>query len=539
MAAYAPLHTAGSARRAEIQDTTPATDSQPPDAPSDGSRPGGILISNAARPSNAPKAVLDIKHIRLNVEMHRQNCLDRNYAAQSAYSAQIRDLFARWLSMQRDCRALRERGNLLRKQLANPATVSGADDPKMEQVRSLSREEIITEAKDIKTNLAERQGEEDELVRQMEELALAMPNLTSGDTPRGNQPAVLATINNDYAEPVPSSSDRVWRSHVYIGAELGLMDFNVAANASGWGWYYLVGEGAELEQALVQYALATVTRASSSHARAHHWLQVSPPSMVYSHVASACGFRPRDQHNEMQVYSVTQSDKDAVRGKPERCLAGTAEIPLAAMRADSEIEDTELPLKRVASSRCFRAEAGGRGVDTKGLYRVHEFTKVEMFTWTEPTWAAATEALNEMVDLQTEILASLGLHCRILEMPTSDLGASAARKIDIECFFPSRRDRNDGWGEVTSASICTDYQARRLGTRLKMPDGKTVFPWTVNGTALAVPRVLAALLETGWEEESLSVKVPEVLREWMGGKERLGLGLGLGGRSRRGFLVDE
>jgi seryl-tRNA synthetase len=176
-------------------------------------------------------------------------------------------------------------------------------------------------------------------------------------------------------------------------------------------------------------------------------------------------------------------------------------------------------MKRVGVSRCYRAEAGARGVDTKGLYRVHEFTKVEMFAWTRPSGAASTEVFEEMLSIQTEILESLGIHCRILEMPSMDLGASATRKRDIEAFFPSRRPKDNGWGEVTSASICTDYQSRRLATRLDLRSqgGKIGFPYTVNGTALAVPRVLAAILENNWDEDNMEVKIPEVLWPWMDG----------------------
>jgi seryl-tRNA synthetase len=192
------------------------------------------------------------------------------------------------------------------------------------------------------------------------------------------------------------------------------------------------------------------------------------------------------------------------------------------MKANCTLDEPDLPLKRVAASRCYRAEAGARGSETKGLYRVHEFTKVELFAWTPPASDATQEIFDEMVDLQTELLESLGLHCRVLEMPTTDLGASATRKCDIEAFFPSRRERNDGWGEVTSASICTDYQTRRLATRVKLRSGKLVYPWTVNGTAMAVPRVLAAILENGWDESEKAVTIPEVLRPWMEGKDKIG-----------------
>jgi seryl-tRNA synthetase len=218
------------------------------------------------------------------------------------------------------------------------------------------------------------------------------------------------------------------------------------------------------------------------------------------------------------VYSIQQNAADVGR-KPELSLAGTAEIPLAGMKANMTLEEADLPMKRIGVSRCYRAEAGARGVDTKGLYRVHEFTKVEMFAWTLPSTSASEAIFDEMVSIQTEILTSLGLHCRILEMPSTDLGASASRKRDIEAFFPSRREKGEGWGEVTSVSMCTDYQTRRLATRVDIRSlgGKMAFPYTVNGTALAVPRVLAAILENGWNERNFEVRIPEVLWPWMGG----------------------
>jgi len=466
----------------------------------------------ARQPTTAPKAVVDIKHIRQNPDLYARNCRDRNYHAAAAYPARINDLFAQWQAKQHEGRGLRERGNLLRRQLADPGTTRDDADEEAAGFRSLSREQLLEEARKVKADLSAIEEAESSLTAEMQRLALAIPNLTSDSTP-DNEPIVMSYIN-DHPEPGPAPSDRVWRSHVHIGAELGILDFAGAASTSGWGWYYLLDEAAQLEQALINYALDAAARAG--------WRQVSPPSMVYSHIAGACGFQPRDTNGETQIYNIAQSSEDAARGKPELCLAGTAEIPLAGMKADTTLDASDVPMKRVAVSRCYRAEAGARGGDTKGLYRVHEFTKVELFAWTPPEEDVTQDIFDEIVDLQTELLAYLGLHCRVLEMPATDLGASAIRKMDIEAFFPSRRERNDGWGEVTSASICTDYQSRRLATRLKLPSGKLVYPWTVNGTALAVPRVLAAILENGWDENDMTVTIPEVLRPYMGGRDKIG-----------------
>lgn len=470
-------------------------------------------FSDTKRPSTAPKPIIDIKHIRQNPELYEQTCLERNYKRQAGNAAKISELHAEWQKLQRDGRSLRERSNLLRKGLAN----SGTDDDDLKAVKAMGREKMQEEARSLKNELSVIEKQEAQAVAQMEQLALEIPNLTSPDTPKGHEPKLLCYINEmPKFDDASGKENNIYRSHVHIGAELGILDFAGAAAASGWGWYYLIGEAAQLEQALVQYALAVATR--------HGWTQVSPPSMVYSHIGAACGFQPRDQHGEQQVYSIAQSQADAERGVPEMCLAGTSEIPLAGMKAMSTIDAADLPMKRVAVSRCYRAEAGARGAETKGLYRVHEFTKVEMFAWTAPEEEEAQDLFEEMLDMQTEIIESLGLYCRVLAMPSTDLGASATQKVDMEAWFPSREHHSGGWGEVSSASMCTDYQSRRLATRTKVDSdgGRLGFPWTVNGTALAVPRVLAALLENGWNEKEGTVAIPECLQPWMEGKSKIG-----------------
>ncbi|KAB8305100.1 hypothetical protein EYC80_004397 [Monilinia laxa] len=452
------------------------------------------LRAEIPKPSIAPKQSIDIKHIRTNPELYEKSCIERNYKLQSAYPAKIISLFEQWHEHQRDGRALRERNNKLKLQLANPKSLRDDDSEEMQSLRALSKQEIIAEARSLKDKISHIESSESLLMTEINTLASSIPNLTSDLTPRGSEPKVIGTIN-EHPEPIPAASDR-------------------PRLPAGAGTIFSMG-AALLEQALIQYSL--------SLALSKKWSIVSPPTMVYSHIASACGFQPRDQSDEQQIYSIAQSPHDAESAKPTHSMVGTAEIPLAGMKANTTIPETQLPLKTIAASRCYRAEAGARGIDTKGLYRVHEFTKVEMFAWTLPSLPATTEIFNEMLALQVEILTSLNLHCRILEMPSTDLGASAMRKIDIEAFFPSRRDRHEGWGEVTSLSICGDYQSRRLATKVDIAanGGKVAFPWTINGTAVAVPRVVAAILENGWDEEREEVRVPECLWPWMGGRKVL------------------
>ncbi|KAL9120913.1 MAG: hypothetical protein Q9187_002531 [Circinaria calcarea] len=458
-----------------------------------------------ARPSTAPKPSINIKHIQKNPKLHSQNCLDRNYTVQHQIPFTIVELVKERQTLQSKNVGLRQKNNRLQTDLDHGSEAS-RDVVGNSEIRNEITEKSFVLARQLKDQIKQIEATEGQLNASIESLALELPNLTSSCTPIGASPCVLSYINPHLSSLLTSSTESS-RNHVEIGNSLSLLDFASASTTSGWGFYYLKNAGSLLEQALIQYALHTAIR--------HKFTPVAPPTIVYSHISTACGFRPRDRNGEHQVYALQQPERKDP--KPELSLAGTAEIPFAALHASTDMASSSLPLRIVGSSRCYRAEAGARGVDTKGLYRVHEFTKVEMFGWTAPTLSAATELFETMLSIQTEILTNLGLHCRILEMPSHDLGASAMRKQDIECFFPSRKERDEGWGEVTSTSICGDYQTRRLATRAKGKGVKTEFPWTVNGTALAVPRVLAAILERHWDAEEQCVRVPRVLWPWMGG----------------------
>ncbi|EMF14680.1 seryl-tRNA synthetase [Sphaerulina musiva SO2202] len=459
------------------------------------------------RPSFAPRPILDVKHIRNNPGLYEQNCIDRNYGPFAKNGWRTLELHERLTKQQSELNESRRRSNVIGKELSRHAANGGDDEGKTA---------LLEEAKALKAKLSGFEADEKAMHEEMQRLAWELPNLSSLDTPVGDEPQLRATIGERL------STNTSGKSHVDIGKELDLLDFEASATTSGWGWYFLQNEAALLEQALIQYALSVAMKRG--------WKVMTPPSLVYSHIASACGFMPRDQHGETQIYNIEQQHvQNKNDDRPSLVLAGTAEIPFAGSQANRTLRAEDMPLKVIGPSRCYRAEAGARGVDTKGLYRVHEFTKVEMFAWTLPPsdheadrfgdveTPQAEEIFAEMLEIQTEILTSLGLYGKVLEMPSTDLGASATRKVDIEAFFPSRSSINDGYGELTSASICTDYQTRRLGTRLKGATGRLLWPHTVNGTAMAIPRVLACILENHWDEEKGAVVVPEVLRAYMPG----------------------
>ena len=450
-------------------------------------------------PSTAPKPHIDTRHIRQNPELWSSNCVERKHSHWKDHPLKIVRLFDQRRETQNGGRSLRESSNKFQTQLSQGQKQAG----------------LIEEARKLKAELSKVEKKEAALTAEIHTLAAELPNLTSPETPRG-EPKLVGYINKDIESSLDSGevNPELSVDHAHIGTALDLIDFASAAKTTGWGWYFLKDEAADLEDALIQYALSV--------ARKHGFRRVTPPSMVHAHIGTACGFRPRDQNGEQQVYDIQSKEREKKKDVSSLSLAGTAEIPFAGMMANEVLDNEKLPIMVVGNSRCYRAEAGARGAATKGLYRVHEFTKVEMFAWTAP--GKETKTFNTMLQIQTEILTNLGLQCRILEMPSSDLGASAFRKRDIEAYFPSRKKLNEGWGEVTSTSICTDYQTRRLDTRVKNGSaGETSmeYPSTVNGTALAVPRVLAALLENGVvaEKERTLFRVPEVLRHWMQGKE--------------------
>jgi len=364
---------------------------------------------------------------------------------------------------------------------------------KLKDRQARLREEAI----DLKARLAPILAREKEIIAQLESLVLPLPNFTHPDVPSTE---TQVDIIGELKEKI------VVKDHIEIAEDLDILDLRAGAKTAGHAWYYLKGMGVQLERALVSYAMDMAVQRG--------WKLVKPPDVIRTEVAIACGFRPRDEQGD-QIYqlsntAIEESAKDT--GTGNLCLAGTAEIPLAAMYMDHVFPENlveELPVRYVGVGTAYRAEAGNRGRESKGLYRVHQFTKVELFAWT--TEETSDAMLGEILQLQKDIVGSLGLHARVLDMPPHELGNAAYRKYDIEAWMYGRQ----GWGEITSASNCTDYQSRRLNTQYRRRDGKHIFAHTLNGTAMAVPRMIIAILESGLQEDG-SVAIPEVLQKYLG-----------------------
>ena len=374
---------------------------------------------------------------------------------------------------------------------------------------AVGKKVALEQAKVLKAQVGELEKELAEIEDELYDLASSVPNDTHPDVPIGPE-NVAVTLSTHGPPPLPPTPTR---DHVSIGKTLGLFDLEAGAQVTGSSWYYLTNEGALLEMALTNYALSIALK--------HGFSPVITPDVVRTDIARRCGFQPRD-HTASQSYHVSTvsspppspSSESSTHAHPDLVLAGTAEIPLAGLFANKIIPSHTLPKKVVGYGRAFRAEAGARGADTRGLYRVHQFTKVELFIVSKEGESDAL--MEEMRNIQTEIFDGLGLSFRysssrsytsflddlfephrVLDMPSEELGASAYRKYDMEAWMPGR----GGWGEISSTSNCTDYQSRRLHIRYRKSEAdlapSLAFAHTLNGTAAAIPRLIVALLENG------------------------------------------
>jgi seryl-tRNA synthetase len=283
------------------------------------------------------------------------------------------------------------------------------------------------------------------------------------------------------------------KDHVELGEKLKLIDLERGAKVSGSRFYYLVGDGALLELALVNFAIDI--------AQSHGFTPVIPPALVKPAAMEGTGFLGQAAEN---VYRIEQDDM---------YLVGTSEVPLAAMHMNEILNNKELPIKYAGYSPCYRREAGSHGKDTRGIFRVHWFDKVEMFIFSNIE--DADKIHTELLEIEKEILTKLELPFRVIDVATGDLGSSAARKFDCEAWIPSSNE----YRELTSTSNCTEFQARRLRIRTRTGD-KTTYVSTLNGTLLAVTRTIVALLENH-QQKDRSIYIPKALQPYLRNRDYL------------------
>ncbi len=323
---------------------------------------------------------------------------------------------------------------------------------------------------------------------------MTIPNMTHPSAPVGSDPSSNKVVAEFGKKPV---FDFKPKDHYDLIHELDLADLEAGARVAGQRFYFLKNEGALLELALIQYAMSTLVKEG--------FTPVITPDLARVDVLEGIGFMPRDNAETRQVYTIADTDL---------CLIATAEITLGGMHRDQVFDEADLPRKYVGLSHCFRTEAGAAGRDTRGLYRVHQFTKVEMFTFCTPEQSEAIH--QEIRAIEEKIFNGLGIPFHVIDTCTGDLGGPAYRKYDLEAWMPGRGTAGD-YGEITSTSNCTDFQARRLNIRYRPKEkkGPLPFAYTLNGTAVASTRAMIAILEN-YQQADGTVIVPEVLRPWMG-----------------------
>ncbi|NUQ64409.1 MAG: serine--tRNA ligase [Pirellulales bacterium] len=421
--------------------------------------------------------MLDRKFIVENAELVKENCRNRGVKVDVDRFIELEN---QRKSTQTELDEWNRRANEVSK------SIGKAKD-------TAEREARKEEGRQLREKAAAAEAEMNSILDELAAIHKSIPNLSHPDAPIGaDDKANLERFRGK--TPVPTL-DFQPLDHVQLGEKLDLMDFEAGARVAGHGFYFLKNEAVLLELALQQYAVQFLL--------GQGFVPITTPDLARNDVLEGTGYIPRGP--ETQIYSIEGTDLS---------LVATAEIPLGGLMAGQTVEADVLPLKYCGISHCFRTEAGAHGRATRGLYRVHQFTKVEMFAFTLPEQSEAM--LDHLRDMECRLFDGLGIPYRVVDTATGDLGGPAYRKYDLEAWMPGRGE----YGEVTSTSNCTDYQARRLNARYRVKGEKgTRFLHTLNGTAIAISRALIAVLENHQQSDG-SVAVPDALRPWVG-KEKI------------------
>ena len=421
--------------------------------------------------------MLDRKFIVENAELVKQNCTNRGVTADVerfvAMEAERRE-------MQATVEELNRKANEVSKSIGK---AKDADE----------REARKEEGRKLREQTNDMRGKLDEIATEMDIIHRSIPNMSHPDAPVGEDDKSNLELRRGKT-PLPKFEfDPL--DHVALSEKLDLIDFEGGARVAGHGFYFLKNEAVLLELALQRYALGLLM--------SEGFTPMTTPDLATNEVLEGTGYIPRGP--ETQIYSIENQNLS---------LVATAEITLGGLLAGQTVDAETLPLKLCGISHCFRTEAGAHGKESRGLYRVHQFTKVEMFAFTLPDDSEAM--LEHLCELECRLFDGLGIPYRVVDTATGDLGGPAYRKYDLEAWLPGR----GGFGEVTSTSNCTDYQARRLNARFKVKGEKgTKFVHTLNGTAIAISRAMIAVLEN-YQQADGSIVVPEVLQAFVG-KERI------------------
>jgi seryl-tRNA synthetase len=422
--------------------------------------------------------MLDRKFIVDNIELVKLNCKNRNATAD----------VDRFVALEEKRRTLQSELDEANRKANETARSIGKAPPEQ-------REALKEEGRRLRDEAARIQQELDQVLVEADGIVRMIPNLSHAAAPVGVDDKANLEIARGKT-PIPQFDFKPL-DHVELADKdrLDLIDFEGGARVAGHGFYFLKNDVVLLELALERYVLDVLLKEG--------FTPMATPDLARNEVLQGIGFIPRGP--ETQIYSIEGSDLS---------LVATAEITLGGLFSGQTLDAEDLPLKLCGLSHCFRTEAGAAGRASRGLYRVHQFTKVEMFAYTVPS--ESDDMLDYLRDMECRIFDGLGVPYRVVDTATGDLGGPAYRKFDLEAWMPGRGE----FGEVTSTSNCTDYQSRRLNIRYRVKGEKgTRFVHTLNGTAIAISRGLIAVMEN-YQQADGSIVVPEVLRTWMG-KERI------------------
>ncbi len=417
--------------------------------------------------------MLDYRFIKDNLEAVKENIRNRNMKADADKVVMLFDKRNELVTRLQ---------NLQQQRNANAAAMKGKLDPD-------TRNRLIEEGKKLKDDIAAAEAELETVEKELDTEGRRIPNMAHPAAPIGKEDKDNLEIKR-VGNPTTFTFEP--KDHVQLGQELDIIDFDSATKVTGTKFYYLKNEGVFLELGLVRYAMDILQKKG--------FTPFITPDLAKEEILEGIGFNPRGA--ESNVYTVEGEGT---------CLVGTAEITLGGYYSGTILAKEKLPLRMAGLSHCFRREAGAAGQFSKGLYRVHQFTKVEMFAYCLPEESDALH--EELRSIEEEIFSGLEIPFRVVDTCTGDLGAPAYRKWDLEAWMPGR---NGGeWGEVTSTSNCTDYQARRLNIKFKDEDGKNKYVHMLNGTAIAISRAIISILEN-FQQADGSVRLPKALVPYCG-----------------------
>lgn len=417
--------------------------------------------------------MLDINYIRAN----------RNQVAEDAKAKGIEVDLDKLLQLAEERKQLIGRAEKLRQE-RNELSAHKSGKPSAEDMEK---------GRKIKEQLSSMESQLSTVEEELKGLNLTVPNVLHESVKRGEGDSANEVVKTVGEKP---NFDFPPKDHEQLGEQLDLIDTKTAAMTSGSRFYYLKNDAVRLEFALVNWLMQKYTDKG--------FTPVTTPVLVKEHMLEATGFFPADKN---EIYHVNPEDDDLY-------LIGTSEVTLAGLHMNQPLKEDDLPRRYVGFSTCFRREAGSYGKDVKGIFRVHQFDKVEMYSFTHPkkSW----EEHEFLLSIEEEILQELGLHYQVVNIGSGDLGAPAAKKYDCEVWLPGQQR----YRELTSCSNTTDFQARRGDIKFRSSNGQLEFVHTLNGTAMASTRTIIAILENHQTADG-RVNIPEVLRPYMNGQEKI------------------